>query len=205
MERKDYSFFLRRLHSLSGVIPVGIFMTVHLLINFTAVSGSEAYNQAADFMVNNLPFKLFLRTFVIFLPLIFHAVYGFYILFQAKNNVRQFGYYRNWKFYLQRITSILAFLFIAWHVWSTTIQVQFGSAEANFAFMQQILSNNIYLIFYVIGILSSIFHFANGIWTLCITWGITVSPESQKKMEIVTFVIFITLSVIAMRALFAFI
>lgn len=204
MESKDYSFFLRRLHSLSGIIPVGIFMTVHLFINFSAVSGSEAYDQASAFMVN-LPFKFFLEMFVIFLPMLFHAGYGIYILFQTENNVRQFNYYRNWKFYLQRVTSVIAFLFIIWHVWETKIQIDFAGQEASFSFMQQVVSSNISLALYIIGVLASIFHFTNGIWTFLITWGITISPESQRKVEYVTLAFFIVLSVIGLRALFAFI
>ena len=204
MRKKDNSYFLRKLHSLSGIVPFGIFMTVHLLINFTAVGGQESYNHATDFMVNMLPFKFFLELFVIFLPLLFHAGYGLYIAFQGKNNVRQFGYYRNWKFYLQRVTAILAFLFIVWHVWETKIQIDFYGAEAGFVFMEQILSNNISLAFYIIGVLACIFHFANGVWTFLITWGITVSPESQRKSEYVAITLFIVLSIIAMRSLFAF-
>ena len=38
------SFLLRRLHSLTGIIPVGAFLFEHILIsNSTAISGPEAY------------------------------------------------------------------------------------------------------------------------------------------------------------------
>ena len=60
-------FFNRRLHSLLGVIPVGLYLTVHLVVNHFATQGEEAFNKAADFM-GSLPFLIFLEIFVIFLP-----------------------------------------------------------------------------------------------------------------------------------------
>ena len=38
--------FLRKLHSLSGLIPIGVFLTVHTLVNSSAIWGEEAYNVA---------------------------------------------------------------------------------------------------------------------------------------------------------------
>ena len=55
-------FFNRRLHSLLGVIPVGLYLTVHLVVNHFATKGEEAFNNAADFM-GNLPFLIFSRNF----------------------------------------------------------------------------------------------------------------------------------------------
>ncbi|MGA8647415.1 MAG: succinate dehydrogenase, partial [Candidatus Sulfotelmatobacter sp.] len=41
---KGFSFVLRRLHSLSGIVPVGAFLFEHILIsNTTAISGPDAY------------------------------------------------------------------------------------------------------------------------------------------------------------------
>ena len=45
-------FFNRRLHSLLGVIPVGVYLTVHLVVNHFATKGEEAYNSAVEFMGN---------------------------------------------------------------------------------------------------------------------------------------------------------
>src|SRR5690554_6707202 len=132
-------FFNRRLHSLLGVIPVGLFLVQHLIINHFATQGASAYNKAASFM-GNLPFVYALEIFIIFLPILYHAIYGVYIAFQAKNNPMQYGFFRNWMFTLQRITGIILLIFIAWHVWETRIQVFFG-AEVNYDMMANIVSN----------------------------------------------------------------
>ena len=73
------SFFLRRLHSLSGIVPVGAFLFEHILIsNSTAISGPLAYARQVSFLAN-LPLVFFLELFGIWLPIAFHALYGFYI------------------------------------------------------------------------------------------------------------------------------
>lgn len=196
-------FVYRRLHSLLGVIPAGIFLIQHLVVNHFAASGEEAFNNAAHFM-ENLPFRYALEIFVIFLPLIYHAVYGVYIAFTAKNNANRFGYFRNWMFILQRVTGIITLIFVSWHVWQTRIAAQMG-AEVNFDMMADILSSPIMLGFYIVGVLSTIFHFSNGLWSFAVTWGITVSPRSQRISTFVTMGVFVVLSYVGLRAILAFV
>ncbi|WP_394233155.1 succinate dehydrogenase cytochrome b558 subunit [Niallia oryzisoli] len=196
-------FFNRKLHSLLGVIPVGLFLTQHLVVNHFATRGEEAFNNASHFM-ESLPFKIFLEVFIIFLPLLYHAIYGVYIAFTAKNNAGRYSYFRNWMFVLQRVTGIITFIFVIWHVWETRIAAALG-AEVNFQMMENILSNPLMLAFYIIGIISAIFHFANGLWSFCISWGITMTPRSQQISTYVTMIIFVALSVVGVRALLAFV
>ncbi|MDA1477531.1 succinate dehydrogenase cytochrome b558 subunit [Bacillus changyiensis] len=196
-------FAYRRLHSLLGVIPVGIFLIQHLVVNHFAARGEEAFNRAAHFM-ESLPFRYALEIFVIFLPLVYHAVYGIYIAFTAKVNTNKFGYMRNWMFVLQRFTGIITLIFVSWHVWETRIAAQMG-AEVNFDMMAHILSSPMMLGFYIVGVLSTIFHFSNGLWSFAVTWGITVSPRSQRISTFVTMGVFVVLSYVGLRAILAFV
>lgn len=195
--------FWRKLHSLSGVIPVGVFLTFHLFLNYSATWGEASYNAASSFMMN-LPFKIVLELFVIFIPLAFHAFYGVYLALKSKNNVNRYHFFRNWSFFFQRLTGFIAFFFVIWHVWETRVQVTFGS-EAGFSMMHDIVSNPLSLILYLIGIVSAVYHFTNGLWTFLITWGITVSPQSQKTFQYISIGAFILLSFIGIRAIFAFV
>jgi succinate dehydrogenase / fumarate reductase, cytochrome b subunit len=196
-------FFNRRLHSLLGVIPVGLFLTEHLLVNHFATGGAESFDKAAGVM-SDLPFRYFLEAFIIFIPLFYHAIYGLYIAFTAKNNVGKYGYFRNWMFLIQRVTGVITFIFVCWHVWQTRVQVALG-VEANFQMMADILSSPFMFWFYLIGVVSAVFHFTNGLSTLLISWGVTVSPRSQVITTYVTMVLFVALSVIGIQALVAFI
>ena len=144
----NHAFFNRRLHSLLGVIPVGVYLTLHLVVNHFATKGVEAYNSAVEFM-GNLPFLIFLEIFVIYLPILYHAIYGLYVAFTAKSNVNNFNTFRNWMFVLQRITGVIILIFIAWHVWETRIAAAFG-ADVNFEMMENIVSNPFMLGFYIV-------------------------------------------------------
>lgn len=178
-------------------------LTQHLIVNNFATRGAEAFNKAAGFM-ELLPFRYALEIFIIFLPILYHAIYGLYIAFTAKNNAVSYGYFRNWMFVFQRISGIVTLIFIAWHVWETRIQAMLGK-EVNYDMMADILNNPAMFAFYLVGVVSTIFHFANGLWTFCISWGITVSPRSQRISTYVTLAIFLGLSYVGVSALLAFI
>ena len=199
---KDREFLNRRLHSLLGIIPVGVFVTQHLVVNHFATKGAESFNNAANFMAN-LPFRYLLEVFIIFLPLLYHAVYGLYIAYTAKNNASRYGFFRNWMFLLQRVTGVITLIFVVWHVWETRLAAQFGAA-VNFDMMANILSSPVMLVFYIVGVLSAVFHLANGLWSFFVSWGLTITPRSQQISTYVTMGIFVLLSIVALRAIFAF-
>lgn len=199
----DRQFVNRRLHSLLGIIPIGLFLMEHLVSNYQATGGPEKFNAVVQFL-QGLPFVLFLEIFLIFIPILFHGIYGVYLAFQAKHNVNRYGYFRNWMFLLQRITGLITLVYVAWHVWETRIQAAFG-AEVNFDMMRNILSNPWMFAFYVVGVVSATFHFSNGIWSFLVSWGITVGPRAQRVSTYVTMGIFVILSIIGVMALFAFV
>lgn len=188
---------------INGGHPGWCLLTQHLIVNNFATRGAEAFNKAAGFM-ELLPFRYALEIFIIFLPILYHAIYGLYIAFTAKNNAVSYGYFRNWMFVFQRISGIVTLIFIAWHVWETRIQAMLGK-EVNYDMMADILNNPAMFAFYLVGVVSTIFHFANGLWTFCISWGITVSPRSQRISTYVTLAIFLGLSYVGVSALLAFI
>lgn len=196
-------YFYRRLHSLLGVVPIGLFVVQHLIINHFIVYGEESFNKAAGFM-GDLPFVLALEILVIYLPLIFHAVLGVYIVFTANNNVKSYGFVRNWLFFFQRITGIITLIFVVWHVWQTRIQVALGTAEVNAEMMQNILTQPFYFWFYIISILAVVFHLANGLWGFAVTWGIAQSPRSQQIITYLTVLVFVVVSFIGIRTILVF-
>src|ERR1700740_1217401 len=77
------SFLLPRLHSLTGIVPVGAFLFEHILIsNSTAISGPDAYAKQVAFLAG-LPLVFFLELIGIWLPIAFHALYGFFIWYRG--------------------------------------------------------------------------------------------------------------------------
>ena len=111
------TFYMRRLHSLVGLIVIGVFLFEHVFTNSTVLGGAKAFNDALA-MMDLIPRPLFygLEVFAIALPILFHAIYGIYIAAQAKNNPGNYGYVRNWQFAVQRYTAWLLIPFLIWHV-----------------------------------------------------------------------------------------
>ncbi|GGG28056.1 succinate dehydrogenase cytochrome b558 subunit [Lysinibacillus alkalisoli] len=203
---KEREFLWRRLHSLLGIIPVGLFLVFHLSMNFTAVGGEDAYNNSIGLMESVPPALLYIMEWVIiYIPLMFHAFYGVYIAFTATLNNKRFSTFRNWMFTLQRFTGVFLVIFIAWHIFQTRIQKAFADADVNYNMIADIVSNPVMLGFYIVGILSATFHLANGLWAFLVSWGITQSPRSQQIATYVTSVVFVLLSIVGVAAILAFV
>ena len=188
------SFLMHKLHSLSGVIPIGAFMVFHLVANSYSLRGEVEFNTVVK-VIGYLPFVLVIEIAGIFLPIIFHAVYGIFIIREAQGpggNLAHYGYGRNWLYYLQRWSGVAALVYIAYHVWSTTghrWSYEFSGADdaakkahavISYMAMAYRFADIGYLLFYIVGILSAVFHFANGMFNFGIRWGITIGKEAQK-------------------------
>jgi succinate dehydrogenase / fumarate reductase, cytochrome b subunit len=203
------SYFYRKLHSLLGVIPVGAFLIEHLITNYAAFNGGALghvkYLNAVE-KLHDLPLVLFLEIFFIWLPLLYHGVYGLYVAFQSNSNTSQYGYFRNWMFTLQRITGVITLIFVAWHFFETRLQISFGNVAQNEVGvrMHEIVSNPLFFWLYVIGVVSASFHFANGMWSFLVSWGITVGPRAQRLSSIVWMGVFVIMSVMFVLTLIAF-
>jgi succinate dehydrogenase / fumarate reductase cytochrome b subunit len=200
----DRHFWLRRLHSLSGIVPVGGFLAFHFYENYAATKGPDAYNEMTR-KLQALPFAVAMEILVIALPLLFHGIYGLFITATAKPNVISNPYLRNGMYWLQRVTGVVVFAFILFHYWTTRL-VQLHDHESLDLFrqVQAAVANPWIYAFYVAGILSATFHLANGIWSFSIVWGLTIGPRAQRRMMYVSAVVFAVLSFIGVRSISAF-
>lgn len=183
---QGHSFFWRKLHSLSGMIPIGAFLIEHILSNFETWNGPLAYAQQVKFL-NALPMVRVLEWVFIFIPLAFHALYGLYIAFRGRVNVNVYPWAGNWGYLTQRITGIIAFLYIIQHVWRQRFSGVMLPEHPGAAFhkVQVELSNPIMLTIYVIAMIATCFHFAYGIWLFAAKWGITPGDRARRRFGFV--------------------
>jgi succinate dehydrogenase / fumarate reductase cytochrome b subunit len=197
---------LHRLHSLSGIVPIGIFLVQHLTLNSFALASPAHFNAVIDFFNENMPWHLLfvLEWGFIFIPLLFHALYGLVITAHGQVNVGRYGYWRNWMYLWQRITGVILVVYIAAHVWGTTISHRLFGTSIHYEGMVEYFRSPLVVAFYLLGITSATFHLSNGIWNFCIRWGITVSEKAQQACARVCAVIFILLTALGWTALFAF-
>lgn len=203
---KGNSYYFRKIHSLLGVVPIGFFLLEHLITNYSAYNeGAEGFNEKIEW-INSLPLVLGLEILLIWLPILYHGIYGLYVAFTAKNNVKRYGYYRNIMFMLQRVTGVITLVFIGWHVYETRIQLALGHVthEELGIRMHQILTQPVSFALYIIGTIAASFHFTNGMWSFLVSWGITVGPRAQRISGYIWFALFLVISVMFVLTLGAF-
>jgi succinate dehydrogenase / fumarate reductase cytochrome b subunit len=179
---QGHSFLWHKLHSLSGIVPIGAFLVEHIVSNYETVNGPLAYAQQVKFL-NSLPLVRVLEWTFIFIPLAFHAIYGLFIAFRGRVNVNVYPWASNWMYISQRITGIIAFLYIIQHVWRQRFAGVSLPEHPGAAFhkVQVELSNPWMLAIYVIAMIATTWHFAYGIWLFAAKWGITPGDKARKR------------------------
>lgn len=188
-----HHFLLRRLHSLTGLV-FGGYLVVHLLVNATLIQGRndngfDVFQLQVD-KIHSLPFLAVVETAFIYLPILFHTVYGIWITFTGQPNVGRYSYGKNWFYLFQRVSAIVLVFFMGFHVLG--MKGVFGGAIGDaltFAPLHATQSTVNHMkvawwvgwVVYPIGILASCYHLANGFWAAGITWGLTVSRSAQRR------------------------
>jgi succinate dehydrogenase cytochrome b subunit len=202
------SFVLRRLHSLTGIVPVGAFLFEHILIsNSTAIgqNGPSAYARQVSFLAN-LPLVFFLELFGIWIPIAFHALYGFYIWYRGEGNTSSYPWSGNWMYRLQRWTGGIAFIYIVWHTY--TMRFTGDDLHANpflsFGKVQAEVIHTPLFLFYVVGLVAASWHFAYGIWLFSAKWGIVSGDKAQKRLLRACLVFFLLLCGVGFASLYWF-
>jgi succinate dehydrogenase / fumarate reductase cytochrome b subunit len=199
-------FLSRKVHSLTGLVPVGAFLAFHLWENSMSRKGERYFNEhVVTGIANLLNYKLLVEG-VLGAAILFHGIYGLVVWWQGKSNTGRYRYASNWRYMLQRITAFTTFAFILWHVWSTRVAAGLDEAvEANlFVHMQRIYEDPVNVALYIIGIVGATFHLANGFWLLGITWGLTTGPRAQKLSGWACVGIFLVTTFLGLHALYGF-
>lgn len=177
-------FLLRRLHSLTGIL-FGLYVAFHLFINATIMQGGHVYQAQVD-KIHSLPFLIGVEWATIYLPILFHGVYGTWIIFTGQPNNGSYPFFRNGLYLLQRISAIILIAFIVFHVFAMKGLLGHGMIFEPRNAMATVISGIdahwfVAWIVYPIGIIAACFHTANGFWTAAVSWGLTVSDASRRR------------------------
>lgn len=193
-------------------------MCVHLIVN-ASVLESPAVFQKNVYGIHSLGSLLpWVEWIFIFIPIFFHAIIGFVIIGGGVPNSNQYRYGPNYRYVLQRATGMIAFVFIMVHVFHMHGWVHGGGVWLE-AFIHglggaqfrpfnaassagEALQNVVWVILYVIGILACVYHLANGVWTMGITWGVWTSPTAQARASTICSILGVLLAVVGLSALF---
>lgn len=206
------TFVLRKLHQLSGIVPLGLFLLEHFYTNSKALSGAGEFNDAVRDL-QSIPYILFIEIGGIFIPLIYHAVYGLVITMEARPNNLAYPYPRNWFYTIQRLTGLLLFFFITFHILNFRFGLVPGLNNVSVANQPgrafEIVSREFHMIpiflVYVVGITATVWHLANGIWLFLVDWGITIGERAQRLTGYACIAFGVFLLLVGINAAVAFI
>jgi len=216
-----HEFLIRRLHSLTGLVPVGVFLVVHLLTNMGILDNS--YQQRVDLIHSMGERTLEVTEWTcIFLPILFHGIIGTIIVARGKRNLSYYPYPENYRYTLQRWTGVIAFAFIFWHVFQTRGWINnsqwwlehvtrnlggglFDAKHADYSSAYAVQQAAPWAVAaYAIGILASVYHLANGLWTMGITWGVWTGPRAQRWATVCCAAFGLALAGAGLAALYGF-
>ena len=210
--RFSTTFILRKLHQMTGIVPLGIFFFVHMYTNSTAMSGARVFNEHVE-DIHNMPYLIFIEIFGIFLPLAYHSIYGIIISRESRPNVGHYGYPRNWFYLVQRLSGAFLFFFLIFHI----LNFRFGmipglnttpvAGNAGLAFKivsDEFRSDTIFFV-YVLGVLATAWHLAYGFWLFAVDWGIVIGEKAQKAVLYACVALAVFLGVVGINAAAAFV
>jgi succinate dehydrogenase / fumarate reductase cytochrome b subunit len=188
----DRSFLLRRLHSLSGIVPVGLFLVFHLVENLKVGLSPQAYETSIRHLWELAPRPVFyaIEVGLLGVPILFHALYGFWIWHTGESNTGAYPYRRNWLYAAQRWSGLLAFAYMALHVWQLRVfpdgQLLLLRGDADlttFAQVARAVTPAGWTAVYLVGGFAAAFHLGNGLFGVAYSWGLAVSRRAQGKVE----------------------
>jgi len=204
MKVSDRTYFLlKRLHSLTGVVPIGLFLLEHFFTNSRALQGAAAFDQAAVELAR-IPYVALVEAFGIWLPIAFHMVLGVIIATTWQSNLGKHGYARNWQYVMQRISGIVLVFYILFHTWMTRFDSGYLHSPSAYGYVKDQVSNPGVFLFYVIGILAACWHLGNGLFGFSIHWGLATGRNAQRVAARLSFGVFVVLALVGLNALLAF-
>ena len=208
------TFLLRKLHQLTGIVPLGIFFFVHMYTNSAAMGGSRVFNKHVG-DIHDIPYLIFVEIFGIFIPLLFHSIYGILISAEAKPNALRYSYGRNWFYVFQRATGIFLFFFLFFHI----LNLRFGlipglqsygnsvagNAGSAFTIVAAEFRNTGILLLYILGVIATAWHLAYGFFLFAVDWGIVIGEKAQKMTLYASIGLALFLSAVGINAAAAFV
>ncbi len=203
-DKVDTSFFwLKRLHSLAGVMLLIALVFFYLPFNSIAFMGPHAYDRAVV-ALRSFPLTVYLEIALVVVPLAFYVLMGLVLAYRSSANVIAYGYYQNWIYFLQRIAGMVALAYILFYVWSTHLTYASSDETAAFAFMHRFYLPTWVQVFYIAGFVATVFYLCTSLIQTLMTWGITATSRSRFVATIASWILMLALWFWGIRLLFAF-
>lgn len=179
-----------RIGSLLAVVPLSIWVVIHLWNNLSAFSGGDRWQD--DVTSYPHPVAQLVTSIVVLLPLVLHTVWGVGRLLTSRPNNIRYGFFANLKYLLQRLSAIGLLLFLGAHLWLAMLKPRLkeGHAEAFSDIAHQMRTHMPTLVVYLLGTAGIAYHVANGLSTFAMGWGLVSSKKALARMDTLGAIVF---------------
>jgi succinate dehydrogenase/fumarate reductase cytochrome b subunit (b558 family) len=178
-----------KLHSLSGVVPLGAFLLLHVWVT-SALVGSRAIYDRQIGVVHGGAFMGVLEVVLVLAPLAYHAGYGVVRALGPRDPSH--AYANDLMRVLQRVSGVVVLVFVAAHLWEFRVQTwTSGLPVASYSTkLVSDLSTTAWgvpwiAVGYLVGIAATLFHLVNGLSSFCATWGFVEGASAARRARMV--------------------
>jgi succinate dehydrogenase / fumarate reductase cytochrome b subunit len=195
--------FWRRLHALSGALPVALFLIFHFATNAVAIAGPEAFNRIAA-RLDRLPWVGALEIAAIAVPILFHIVIGVLLGNTAQGAGDASPYSGARTLMVQRVTGGFLVVFAIFHVWGIRLAPELGQTDL-FTLTRDLLQHRGLLVFYGLGVLAASIHFGIGLLGSLTLWDLPRGPRARRAAVRVAWCAAVVMALTGGNALLAFV
>ncbi len=119
----DGAYLRARLGSFLAVMPLGMWVLLHLWNNLAAFRSAQAWQtQVTEY---SHPLAQFGTLLLVLLPLALHTIWGIRRLASTKPNIVRYGFFANLKYIVQRLSAIGLLLFLGAHLWKAMLEPRY--------------------------------------------------------------------------------
>jgi succinate dehydrogenase / fumarate reductase, cytochrome b subunit len=174
-------WIFERVGSLLGILPLGVWTTVHLWNNLSAFSGAEAWSAAVTRHQNGA--GGYAGAVALLVLLSWHTLWGLKRILRGQPNAQP--YVGNARFWLQRLSALGLVLFLGAHIYLAKLQplIQHGTGEPFDDIAAHMAHHPPTLVVYILGVLGIAYHLGNGLWSFLFSFG---GVSSQRGFQVST-------------------
>lgn len=185
----------RRLHVLTGVVPLGVFLLEHLVVMASAMGGQGRFAAVAGDPTSSL--RAILDVLVLGC-LLFHGGYGVVLLSKEKVRAEDDPLGRRGMRVLVRIGSVVTLLFVVGHLWAVRLH---PSSDAYTLLTERLSSTKFGIpwiaLGYIVGCAATIFHFSYGLVSAPDRWGTPLGETGRRRALAMSLVIGVVLFLVS--------
>jgi len=192
-----------RVHSLTGVLPLGAYLVLHIFEASAAVDGRQAFADSMSGLGGGQ--ALILEGLLVLLPLLVHAALGFAIWARPSKepaSTHPSPAFRN----IQRVTGVLVLVFLAFHLAHTfVLEMNGADAGALYDRLRIDMGTPLHLGVYVIGTAAVALHLALGLPSAARRFGLVGTEAAQKSARVASAGLAIVLFAMSINAMSHFV